>query len=326
MKPYVSFMAALILCPMLTARAGIGEPTVIELRDHASVSGGHIRLADIADIRGGDEIVRRRLATLKIAPAPGLGTSKTLRREDVRLVVRRTLGANPPVIEGAQATKIERPVVEYEGAQFVEAARTYVLAQLGRERPDLSRIEVTPVGDFPAVRGPAGSLRISVRQLRTDLAIRRVSVWVDVEIDGSVYRSVPMWLAVNAYRPVVVARRAHRSKEPLTRQDFTIEEREVAALREMPLAVDAALAGKRARHALAAGSIIRPSDIEVQPSVLADQEIDVRVLAGPIAIETRAIAEQEGDAGEYIRVRNPASALTYRAEVVDRGKVLVTDR
>lgn len=158
-----------------------------------------------------------------------------------------------------------------------------------------------------------------------DLA-KRMQVWVDLEIDGAVYRSVPLWLAVSAYRPVIVARRAYRFKEPLARADFVVEERDIAGSRDAPLALDATIAGTRARRALAAGQVVHAADVEARPSVLAEQEIDVRVLAGPIAIDTRAIAEQEGAVGELIRVRNPSSALTYTARIVDDGKALIAER
>lgn len=229
-------------------------------------------------------------------------------------------------MEGASATTVERPAAEYPGTAFVEIARRFVHAQLSEQHPELSRIEVIAVGDFPSVRGPAGEWRVIARAIRGDALAKRVSVWVDLEVDGAVYRSLPVWVGINAYRSVIVARRAYRSKEPLMASDFAVAERDVAAVRGAPLALDADLGGLRARRPVPAGGIVQAADVEAQPPVVAHEEIDVRVVVGPIAIDTRAIAEEEGARGAYIRVRNPASALTYTARVVDRGKALVADR
>jgi len=314
-----------VLAAVLAAADAIGAPTVITLREHARVTDAVVRLADIADLGAADEAQRRRLAAVKIAPAPLLGNVKTLRRKDVEQIVARAAGADAYAIEGASAVKIERPVTEYDGARFVETARAYLLARLREQRPDLARIEIVPLGDFPAVRGPAGASRLVPRALGAEILAKRMGVWIDLEVAGVRQRSVPVWLAVSAYRPVVVARRAYRAKEALTLADFTVEERDVAALGGAPLDIGATLNGTRARHALAAG-VVRAGDIEAQPPVVAQQEIDVRVIAGPIAIDTRAIAQEEGSVGATIRVRNPSSALTYSARIVDDGKALVAER
>lgn len=315
----------LALAPIAGASAGVDAPALITLHEHAVVTAAHIRLADVADVQAVDPARRESLQAAKIAPAPGIGTHRTLTRKDVERSLART-AEHGFVIEGAPVTTIERPAADYEGAAFVDVARRFLLARLSEEHPDLARLEVTPVGDLPAVRGPAGESRLTARSVRGDMLAKRVSVWVDLEINGALYRRVPVWLAVNAYRPVWVSQRAYRGKEPFMTSDFAVEERDVAALRGAPLALDASLAGLRARRSMSAGGIVQAADVEAQPPVIAHEEIDVRLLAGPIAIDTRAIAEEEGARGAYIRVRNPASALTYTARVVDRGKALVADR
>lgn len=321
MKRTVSVMVV-ALAPMAVAA---GNPAVITLRAQATVSSAHVLLADIADVRGADAMQRERLGAIKIAPAPAPGTRRTVTAKDVAQRLARATETKV-VVEGSSTTTIERPVAEYAGVAFIDAARDFVRMRLAEQHPELSRVEVIAAGDFPAVRGPAGEWRLIARATRGDALAKRVSVWIDLEVDGAVYRSLPVWVGVSAYRPVMVAQRAYRSKESLAASHFAVEERDIAGLRETPLPVGTSLDGLRARRALFPGAIVQAGDVEARPSVVADEEIDVQLRAGPIAINTRAIAEEEGSEGAYIRVRNPASALTYTARVVDRGQALVTDR
>lgn len=317
--------AILIALSVPAVVAFAGEPAVIDLRDSGRVTGAHIRLGDIADIRAGSEKERDRLASLTVSPAPALGTHRIVRRRDVAQALRRSVEAGEFVIHGA-STKVERPATEYPGTLFVDAGREHLQALLARSWPDMARFEVAPVGVVGTVRAPVGEWRVTPRAGRESRLAKRTCVWVDLEIDGVIQRSIPVWFAVSAYRPVVVATRRYGSKEALAVGDFKIEERDVAGLRGTPLGDAGSLVGARARQPIPADAPVSAEQIEAQPPVRAHQEVDVRVVAGSIAIDTRAIAEEEGSMGKVIRVRNPASALTYMARVVGEGRTMATER
>ena len=321
MKRAFSLIGALLVSSV--ALAGASESVVIALRDRADVTGDQIRLADIAELRGGDAFLRQRLASFKVAPTPRLGASRTVRHDDLRRLLRRHLGEHPFMIEGS-SVKVERPVAEYAGALFSDAARNHLLSHLQRTRTDLTKMDIAPVAEMDSVRGPVGQWRIVPRQIQGDGLAKRVCVWLDLDINGATYRTIPVWLRVSAFRSVLTVRRAHDFREPIAARDLVAEERDVAALRSAPL--EAGKEGLRARRSIAAGATVLAADVESQPPVLADQEVDVRAVVGSIAIDTRAVAEKEGDVGDVIRVRNPSSTQTYVVRVVGVGKTLAIDR
>lgn len=320
MRP-VGFLAALLVCE--AAIADVTKPIVIALRDQVQISAAHIQLGDVAEIRGANEAQRVQLATMKIGPAPRLGTGRVVQQKEISRFLQHYASKEWFIVEGSE-TRVTRPVAMYSGAQFADAARNQLLAHLTRARPDFSKIEVTVVSTPESLPAPAGPARIVVRQIQGDGLGKRVSVWVDLEVNGAVYRSVPVWLSVSAYRPVVVAQRGYAFREPLTTAGFVVEEREIAGVRGALLDASA-VANARSRRTIAAGAIVVAADVEPAPSVLAEQEVDVRVVSGSVAIDTRAIAEQEGSLGDIIRVRNPASTATYMARVVGSGKTQVVE-
>ncbi|MBI3900287.1 MAG: flagellar basal body P-ring formation protein FlgA [Gammaproteobacteria bacterium] len=324
MKSFVKFAAAVGLIASMSALAGGDMPIVIGLRSQATVTGAQIRLADIADIQA-DAAVRQRLAVVQIASAPPIGGRRVLEREQVARAMRQSGGELSFSIEGSDTIAIERPAAEYDGAQLLAAAQAHLAEHLRGQVPTNARVQITPVTNVPSFRGPAGQWRAAPRPLRGIGVAKRMCVWLDIEVNGAIYRSLPVWFAVSVYRPALVTRRAYGSKEPITTNDIAIEERDVAALASPPIAADTALTGLRTRRFVAAGNVLQASDIESLPSILADQEVDVHVITGPIAIDTKAVAQEEGSIGKIIRVRNPASTLTYTAKVVGDRKVLVTE-
>jgi len=145
-------------------------------------------------------------------------------------------------------------------------------------------------------------------------------------VNGKLERTVPVWLTVKAYAPVLVAKRAIKPREKMEPRSFGVEQRDVAELGNVALALESDLIDKRARTFIPSGAIVRIKDLERNPAVLAEEMVDVRVLAGPIFIETQAVAEQDGYIGDRVRVRNPTTASIFTARVVGDNAVVVTER
>jgi len=233
----------------------------------------------------------------------------------------------------------------------IAAARAHLLDHLRQVRPDIGRFELTPIGHTPAfipVGAPAEATHGSVLSPRT-------CVWIKVGRAGSLATerrpsgergnpqrgpattersarespagagSVPVWFSVKAYRPVLVTQRNRGARDPVDASDFTVEERDVAPLSGVPLAVDADVTRMRARHAIAAGRLVVKEDLEEMPQVLRGQEVTVEVRHGAVEIETSAVALREARLGEPVTLRNPSSHMNYAARVVGQARVAVIE-
>ena len=114
----------------------------------------------------------------------------------------------------------------------IGAARAHLLDHLRQMRPDIERFELTPIGHTPAfipVGAPAEATHGSVLSART-------CVWIKVGRAGRA-GSVPVWFSVKAYRPVLVTQRNRGARDSVDASDFAVEERDVAPLSSVPLAV-----------------------------------------------------------------------------------------
>ena len=200
----------------------------------------------------------------------------------------------------------------------VGAARAHLLDHLRQVRPDIERFELTPIGhppSFAQAAAPAEAIHGSALSPRT-------CVWIKV---GRAAGSVPVWFSVKAYRPVLVSQRNRGARDSVDAGDFAAEERDVAPLSSIPLAVDADVTRMRARRLITAGRVVLKEDLEEMPPVLRGQEVTVEVKHGAVEIETSAVALREARLGEPVTLQNPTSHMTYAARVVGQGRAAVIE-
>jgi flagella basal body P-ring formation protein FlgA len=210
----------------------------------------------------------------------------------------------------------------------VAAARAELLHRLHQVRPDLDRIELTVIGPAAAhsAQVAAGSRVILANAVQSNTLARRMCVWVQRRRAGRSAGSVPVWFSVQAFRSVLVTQRRRNARESLEADDLAVEERDVAALSAIPLALDTDLARVRMRRSVSTGHALLQGDLEETPPILEGQEVVVEVTQGAVAIQTRAVALREARLGERVTLQNPTSHATYTAQVVGAGRAEVVDR
>jgi flagella basal body P-ring formation protein FlgA len=107
----------------------------------------------------------------------------------------------------------------------------------------------------------------------------------------------------------------------LAPDDFEIVRGDVgrAVMRPCPTA----LAGARALRRLAAGETVAPVAVAVPPLVRSGDPVIARVRIPGIEVSGKAVASQNGELGDVIRVVNPESGRALRGRVTARGEVEV---
>lgn len=83
------------------------------------------------------------------------------------------------------------------------------------------------------------------------------------------------------------------------------------------------LQGMRARKALRAGDVLCVEDMEPKPPVSRGERVIVHSSAGLVTVVVSGIAEQDGNIGDRLQVRNPESGELYVASVAAEGEVVV---
>jgi flagella basal body P-ring formation protein FlgA len=252
-------------------------------------------------------------AMVGFAPYPG--TVRVLSSHDVILIGRRYGLAFPPG-ETAPIVCIERVVRQLSAGEVREA----LLSALNNDSVQLDLLEFSsqsfPPGRLEFDRGglqkpPAGNPQIPViwRGSMTYDDHRSLAVWAKLRA------SVQGEIAVA--RETILPGAVIRAEQVNTRRvsQFPV----LGPSPALPLQI----AGKVARHLLAAGQRITSDALEDLQDVIRGDTVHVRVVFGGATIGFDAIAQSSGQKGQVIVVHNPTSGRNFRGLIAGRAEVIV---
>lgn len=313
-------MGALLCVTMVPTAAA---PVRIELLGSASVSGRVVTLGQVAHVSSSDLAVLRRLLALPLGAAPAPDTAVTLDRAVLSrwLRVRGGLSARDIEWSGEDEVSIYRLVHKVKPADLVAIAQTR-LAQWLDDRSE--RFELRVVTDPRSLRVPQGGVRLVVRPLAYERPLRRMQLWVDVWSGNAVVSAVPITFEVKAYSTAAVA--AHDlGTDSATERAVTNEEVELTAWpgKKEPLTASevSAMEASRLRRPLREGEPVTAADVEAAPAVQRGDWATLRLLNGPLALESKVEVLHDAWIGQRVRVRTTQADSPLLVRVTGRGQL-----
>lgn len=290
---------------------------VVRLNRKAEVSGGLIRLGDLAEISGDDEAVTARLAAVSIAPAPLPGKCVVVDFDTIRSRLAAQ-GISLSQIEFSGSSSVE---VAAAGSDDEPLPRSAPLADT-LQRQIEERLEKAMVAYLQDRSPESGAVAVQTELTREQAALLAAAASARYEISGGESpwtgqqdltvkffdrqgksRQFCVRCSISPLPQVVVAARnlpkGHivRAEDVLRRQ--LDADRKNAGLENPDLVV-----GRETTRTLRAGDAIRPNDIRGVPLVRRGDI--VTVIAGSSGVRVRMEARSLGDgcAGEQIKLRS----------------------
>jgi flagella basal body P-ring formation protein FlgA len=132
-----------------------------------------------------------------------------------------------------------------------------------------------------------------------------------------------VWFAVSGIAPLVQAKDDVRAYAPVEGSDFELMPRDVMAVACRALIDTAGLDGMRATRRIGAQEVVCQESIEPRPLVSRGQQVKVISTSGLVTVMTTGVAEEDGELGEVLRIRNPASRSSYQAAVTGDNEVSI---
>ncbi|PCE23724.1 flagella basal body P-ring formation protein FlgA [Paraburkholderia acidicola] len=317
---------------VLASAAPLPDAVAIDLQPQVEVHDVQVTLGDVARIRARDPQLQAELIGLPLGRAPLAGERVRLRRDVLqRWIVART-DIDPQQIDWSDTaySEIRLATQMLSGDRIVHCASDDLSAWLSRSDAQV-RVDVVAVpADVPV---PPGVLTLKARQRSpraSDAALlaKRMSVWVDVLVNGALVRTVPVDFDVNARAPAYVATRELTTGSTLAPDSLAVREVELSGRAALPLRPtdDAGTGGDtlnklRLRRPLVAGDALSRSDVERVPVVTRGEWAMLNDSQGSLQLESRVEVLEDGLTGQTIRVRLPNASSSIAARVVGPGKL-----
>lgn len=305
----------------MAAHALPGGAVHAALQPRVQVDGRVLLLAELAVLDGGSAASRATAGRVVLTAAPRPGEIVRLSRREIQRLLA-TAGASRIVVEGAETIEVRADGHAFDTARLVSAATTMLVDAMASAGQDF---EITSVEEVPAIILPRGSITLQRRSPGAIQLRSRMTVGVDILIDGGFYQTISVSFNVKAVRQVLVAHREMAKGELANCDGFVMAARDVAA---MPSATYARRCGPglRLRRSVAAGSVLLQAELESMPAVSDGATIQLQVMLGAVMVETTALALTSGQMGQQIPVRPGTGQESIMATVVGPNLVQVRER
>lgn len=294
-------------CALVLTDTLAGAPTVpalaslaLELRAEALVNHTRIALADLV-VLPANPAAAGSLGRIDAGRAPRAGYTERLSRAQLELLIRRHGAAEGvPITWSGAASVAVRLKTQTVKAQDLEAAATQAgHAEFADRYAGLDIAVAAPTADLEV---PTGPWRLRARALKGLPLAPRVPLWLDVIVDGAVYRSILVPLLVTLRQPVYVARRSFERGAWSGVDDFEVRDENVAGVDALPVA-PAGMRNWRLRQGIKAGQVLSRAVLSADGAVMRGDQVRLVVRSGPIGIETGATAMAEAVPGQLVAVR-----------------------
>ncbi|MES2938220.1 MAG: flagellar basal body P-ring formation chaperone FlgA [Pseudomonadota bacterium] len=293
----------------------------IALRADASAPQRLVRLGDVATIRTTDLDTIRRLVDLPLGQAPRAGARVVLERQAVADWIRRRLGIAGERLQwgGGERSSLASSAQQADRLDIERTARAALHRWLAARS---SRFDIDSTGIPAGLQLPPGRVDLAARPFPAgQQPSSRMVVWVDVSVDGSFARTVPVSFAVDAYKQAWVAAAPVGAGAALAPQ--MLERREVElASHGAPLEMDGDhILSLRSRRPLRAGEALTAHNAAPALPVARGEWVTLQFNTGAVQMEGRAEALQGGDLGQVVRVRMARGSAPVEARIVAHGRV-----
>jgi len=290
----------------------------IYLKSFARVRGEYIKLGEIANIEGEEELTKK-LEQIEVTSSPLPGRSRTLNRGYIMVrLYQNNISRNEISFKGAKEVKVTSSFNLIEKERLLKIAKELVIPFFkGKE----VKIEIDKQRFSSSLKVPPGKLRLEGGTPSFTYLHNFCIIPVRVYINDKLYQTISLPLKIKVFEEVLVTQKRLLAGHILTQEDLRKEKRQISnSLEDVATNLKEAL-GKRVIRAIPAHTPLLKKIL--RPPLLVRQGDLVRLIGKGLGIEviTQGRALEEGGKGEIIEVVNVNSLKKLKAKIVDAGVV-----
>ena len=147
---------------------------------------------------------------------------------------------------------------------------------------------------------------------------------VEIFVNGKYERFMMIPVEVKAYKNVLVANANINRDSAVTLMNTTVQKREVSNIISNVITNSYLRKEVVAKKMYKEGEIIDKRFLASRPDVSRNQEIVAFFKSSGVTISITAIAQGEGNVGDYVMLKSPKYQRVYRGKVIAPNRVLVT--
>jgi flagella basal body P-ring formation protein FlgA len=319
-------MKTLALLCVLAAAIGGGDDkdkavTSVKLRPTASIRGLDVTIGELCELPG--DAAGAALARVRFGPAPGHGFARTVTRADVvQSLAAAGVNLATVKVEGSDETVVQAVHVEISAEELVEAASAALQAHIAVEGGD---VEFEAPNKPRVVYAPPGrqSQELSARLRGSRIASNAATVEVDVLVDGTSFRKIPVTFKLQRFQQVLKTVGTLRAGMPLGPDTLTLAREPMDQASTVYLDRMDLVEGLVAARNLQPNQRLTIGDV-AQPALVHRGDLVTVVLTrGRVKVTAKALANHDAPLGGRVTLTNIQSRSLLTGIVQGQGLVVV---
>jgi flagella basal body P-ring formation protein FlgA len=313
-----SYFAGLLVSQLAVADTAAYE---IALRPRAVLWRHGYTIGDVAQVSGPNQIEVARLKVMGLGYGPRSSQPVRVSRVFLESLIRERSGSAPLPLHwsGADEITLEARTMDIDGAMYIDAAKASLKRWLANR---YAEFDVHSEGDYGVIAVPMGAVKFEGDVGAITRAMARMKVNVDILIDSHKVASVPVWFQVAAFQQALLLNKDIPRCSPIGPTDVSATRADVARELGTVLSDVAQLKAKRTSAPISAGSFVTAERLTAAPDVSKGEDVTVSIQYGAIVVQARAIAQDDGDRGDWIRVLEPTMERNYRVRVTGKNQAV----
>lgn len=306
-------------CLALMLWAEAGNPVLtLALKQEVTVNAEKVTLADVLQSDSYQRVKNMGFKNYPITSAPPLQSRRVLRTFQVEQILRVNGYRGNYQWQGARSVLVSRAGRDFAPGNLEEAVRHWVEQQSSPDNDYRMERIVTPrIGKVPP-----GNISYQIRKRGNRGLVGRNSLSVDLKINGSIFRTVLVQATISVERLVATINRDMERGQTISEDDVTWDYRRLDHI-NAPLVTPENFTQISARTMIRAGSVLTKHQVTVTPLVIRNQPTSVIAKNGSLRVRMKAMAMDNGTAGDHVRLKNIQTGKIFVGQVRTDGSVVV---
>ncbi|HTY60976.1 MAG TPA: flagellar basal body P-ring formation chaperone FlgA [Acidobacteriota bacterium] len=311
-----------LLCDLApVVHASSGEQLHIKLKEEAAVVSSNVLLKDIAVLSGPDERQLEKIGNIKILDAPAFGETEMPSRNQISARLQAAAGPLPDgTISGASAVRIRLQGRQITADEIRPMLRARIVESTSWKE---SEIRIPSIGSLNGIELPPADAGFRMAAAGAVFGKKNILVPLEILQGGKNLRSYWISADVVIHADVLAAGRKISQGETFAPGDIEKKYVEIPDIRADYARDPDEVVGKVSRRGLLPGVLLTREAISDPLFVKSGETVRLRLERNGIRLTSLAKAEQDGQLGQFIRVRSIDFSTYLKAQVIGHSEVRV---
>ncbi len=316
----VCFLAFFLIQGSLYHLSAAGNYT-IRVFERPELKSDRIRLGEIAEIKGEDLALLKKLRGIVIGKSPLPGKSRSIDSDYIRIRLKQN-GIDLSQIKLQVPIKVEvsRSFIEISKEKIEKIVLDSVYGLIPWKK-DQVRIKKICVRNSALL--PKGNITYKVVAPKSTDFLGNVTLSVLFKVNRHFEKKIWVTVNIEVLTEMVVTKRPLRRYHVITEDDIHMKKMDLSKVKSNAVTTYEEALGKRTKRAINTGEVLRTDHIELPPLVKRGDVVSIIAESDGLRITALGEVKKKGCRGERIKVLNLDSKKCIYARVLDSNTVRV---